>query len=389
MKTQILIVCMFLVFKNIAIGQKSDLTGNLCQGYYFTPEQGKAFLDQRSLNLGSQEQWQKRADSIKMLIIEGSEISKIPSHKLKIIKTKKYKFKDYTVENLAIETLPGVYLTGNLYRPVKSKSKNPGILYPHGHFREPYARFSEDSQKGCATLAKMGAVVFIYDMIGYGDNMQCNHKIPKALKLQLWNNLKALDYLTSLPEVDTTRIGITGASGGGTQTILTTAIDARIKVSVPVVMVSSHFFGGCVCESGMPIHKSTAIQTNNVEIAALAAPRPMLLVSDGTDWTQYNPNVEFPFLQKVYQLYGKTPFVENQHLPLEKHDFGPSKRKTMYIFFIKHLKLNQANIVGDFDLYEKNMEILSEEKLMVFTKSNPLPKNALHGDDQIMELLNR
>jgi dienelactone hydrolase len=140
-------------------------------------------------------------------------------------------------------------------------------------------------------------------MLGYEDSKQCSHDIVSSLKLQTINSIRALDFLLELPSIDKNRIGITGESGGGTQTFLLSALDSRIKVSVPAVMVSAHFFGGCQCESGMPIHKKGIdYQTNNVEIAALTAPRPMLMISDGADWTQNTPKVEFPFLQKIYAL---------------------------------------------------------------------------------------
>ena len=132
----------------------------------------------------------------------------------------------------------------------------------------------------------MGAVVFAWDMYGSGEDTQHTHHSPDALAFQCYNGIRILDFISSLDYVDTDRIGITGASGGGTQTFLISALDDRISVSVPTVMVSAHFYGGCVCESGMPIHKSGDFETNNVEIAASIAPKPLSIIGDGDDWTK-------------------------------------------------------------------------------------------------------
>lgn len=361
----------------------------LCQGAYFTEEQGRQFLDEHVP--ASLEQWKKRSEIIRDHLKEGMELqpAKLPAGLISapVIHSKKV-MDGYTVENVFFESLPGFYVTGNLYKPIRKQQSYAGILAPHGHWNNPVGRFRDQTQKRCAMLARMGAVVFVWDMIGQGDSKQVTHNLPKGLKLQTINSTKALDFLLSIPGVDPERIGMTGESGGGTQTFMLTALDNRIKVSVPCVMVSAHFFGGCSCESGMPVHKKGEYQTINAEIAALTAPRPMLLISDGDDWTKNNPKVEYPFIQKVYALYDKKDQVELVHLADEKHDYGPSKRKAMYIFMAKELKLDLSkakNKKGEID--ETPAKVLEQNELEVFNAAHPLPANAVEGDEAVTKLL--
>lgn len=361
----------------------------LCQGSFFTEAQGKEFLDQH--RPASLSEWQDRRTLIIEHLRSGMGLKKMPAPvSVTAIFHSRRIMKGYTVENFALETLPGYFVTGNLYRPVKQTAANPGILCPHGHFSNPDTRFNEATQERCANLARMGAIVLVWDMIGYGDSKQCSHAVPKALQLQTINSTRMLDFLLSFPEVDSSRIGITGESGGGTQSFLLTALDSRIKVIVPCVMVSAHFFGGCVCESGMPIHRQGSYQTNNTEIAAVAAPRPMLLISDGADWTRNTPSVEYPFLHNIYGLYGQRKLVENVHLPDEKHDYGPNKRKAMYRFMAKHLGLDLHQILnknGEID--ESAVQLLPESALSVFDAAHPIPANAVKGDAAVLALLEK
>ncbi|MBN1480219.1 acetylxylan esterase [candidate division KSB1 bacterium] len=362
----------------------------LCVGNHWTEQEGAARLQEFAARYATLDEWKSRADRIRRTILAGAELAPLPPKTpLNPVFRNERQHDGYSVVNVAFESRPGVFVTGSLYKPLSSEGTPwAGVLCPHGHWskKEDYGRFRADMQKRCATLAKMGAIVFAYDMVGYGEMAQVGwqHKHPKTLKLQLWNSIRALDFLLSLDTVNPGRIGITGASGGGTQTFLLTAVDERVTVSAPIVMVSAHFFGGCVCESGMPIHRSPDFQTNNVEIAACAAPRPMLLVSDGNDWTKNCPTNEYPYIQNIYKLYDAEDQVGFYHIPDEGHDYGYSKRVPMYVFFAKHLGLNILNVLGlDAKPNESFVTIESYDDLIVFDQDNPLPEHAVRSNDQV------
>ncbi|RCR69017.1 alpha/beta hydrolase family protein [Larkinella punicea] len=370
------------------VAQPNPDRPELRQGAYYSEPDGAKALQNCAIAYSDRASWEKRAAQIRQGIREGLKLPEKPAFApLNPIRHSLRKMDGYTVENVAFESLPGFYITGNLYKPAGISGKTAAVLCPHGHTANADARFVEQTQQRCITMAKMGAVVFVYDMLGYGDSKQCSHKLPEAAKLQTLNSIRALDFLTGLPEVDPERVAVSGESGGGTQTFLLTALDSRVKVSVPVVMVSAHFFGGCVCESGMPIHKRPTHETNNVEIAALAAPRPMIMISDGGDWTKNTPNVEFPHVQRIYGFYNAKNRVENVHLPNEKHDFGPSKRTAAYRFLALHLKLDLNKVMKDGHIDESPNVLLKPADLQVFTDANPRPANAVVGDDAVMALL--
>ena len=391
-KGTILLFILVTTLASLFFGLKSQ-EGELCQGYYQTEEQAKKQLDEFGQSFRTLSQWKKRAERIRRGILAGAGLPP-PSKKgpLKPIFHSKRVYRGYSVENVAFESLTGFFVTGNLYRPSSTAGKKAGILCPHGHFTpvDRGGRFRPDQQIRCANLAQMGALVFSYDMVGWGDSIQTTHDFPKVLALQLWNSIRAVDFLLSLEEVDPKRIDITGASGGGTQTFLLAAVDERIAVSVPVVMVSAHFFGGCNCESGMPIHRGPLHTTNNAEIAALTAPRTQLIISCGQDWTKNTPSVEFPYLQKIYHLFDSQDRVKNIHFLEEGHDYGPSKRSCMYEFFAEHLGLSLEALQNrdrPFSLDESQAVVEKTELMRVFDESHPRPSHSLRSDEDIAAAL--
>ena len=360
-------------------------------------EEGKKHLEKLLASYQSRQDWEARKAELRKCFLVQIGLNPLPRiTPLNPVYTVKRKYDGYTVENVGIETLPGVYLCGSLYRPAKGRGPFPAVLCPHGHFPNQdlnlYGRYRPDQQYRCATLARMGAVVFSYEMFAWGESLLQvsteDHRTGLALTMQTLNSMRVLDFLTSLPYVDPKRIGVTGASGGGTQSFLITALDDRISVSVPAVMVSSWFYGGCACESGLPFHSCTDLMTNNAEIAAMASPRPLLVISETSDWTKDVPEIEFPYLKKVYNLYNKPENVENVHIENEEHNYGITKRLAMYDFMARHLGLN-INAVKDKTgkIDESKVTIEKYEALLVFGKEGKLPATAVKGADKIKEVL--
>ncbi len=322
---------------------------------------------------------------------------------------------EYTVEKVFFESAPGFFVTGNLYRPKKITGKVPGVLFAHGHkenarlainpddkVRQDIADGAERFEKGghslyqsmCVQLARMGCVVWQWDMLGDSDSVQIARELVHGFKkqrpemnteqnwglfspqaeahlqsimgLQTLNAVRGLDFLLSLPEVDPARTAVTGSSGGGTQTMILAAIDDRIKLSFPVVMVSTAMQGGCTCESASLLR----VNTGNVEFAGLFAPKPQGM-NTADDWTKEMAVKGFPQLQKLYALYGakdKVFLLRGEHFP---HNYNAVTRSAFYTFLNRHFQLG-----FDSPVIERDFEPLMREQLSVWDNQHPAPKAA-------------
>jgi dienelactone hydrolase len=289
--------------------------------------------------------------------------------------------RDYSIEKVLLETLPGYYLGGNLYRPLRAAPPEgfPAILSPHGHW--DYGRLEHTTTASvparCINLARQGYVVFAYDMVGYNDTLQTPHDFGDKpieqlwgfgpLGLQLWNAIRAIDFVEALPGVNRRRIGVTGASGGATQTMMVQAVDDRIQFSAPANMVSFIMQGGSLCENAPNLR----IGTNNVEIASMMAPRPMFMAAATEDWTRHMMEEEYPAVRAVYDLYGKGDNVEALLLQAP-HNYNMANREAMYAFFGKHV----LGITDREKLRERSIHV---EKLqdMLALENRKLPDNAI------------
>ncbi len=328
--------------------------------------------------------WGKRAKYIREQILTGAGLMPMPEKTpLNARIFGRVERDGYTIEKVYFESFPGFFVTGNLYKPRGKKGPFPAVLNTHGHWENGRLANTElgSMPARCISFARQGYIAFLYDMIGYNDSFQLKHREDLTGQrehlwgisvggLQLWNSIRAVDFLLSLPDVDKDRIACTGESGGGTQTFMLASVDDRVKFFAPVNMISSTMQGGCVCENPPLVR----LDTNNMEIAALTAPRPMLMVSATGDWTVNTPTVEFPAVRSVYKLLGADDMLAYVQMKAE-HNYNKDSREAVYAFFGKW-------ILGDSNanhFKEQSFVAEKDEDLLVFG-SEPKPANALDAD---------
>ena len=340
----------------------------------------------------TKEEWQKKSESLRQQVRVANGL--LPEHEPSPLNAQIYgkiEHEDYTVEKVYFEAFPGFLTTGNLYRPIGKTGPFPGIVNPHGHWSRGRI---EDIERGsiparCINFAKQGYVAFAYDMVGYNDSgKQMEHRYGgendalwglSAMALQLQNGIRAIDFLQSLTDVDSERIGCTGASGGGSQTFILTAVDERIKVSAPVNMISATMQGGCICENAPNLR----LETSNLEIGALMAPRPLLLVSCTGDWTSKTPTVEYPAIKSIYSFFDAEDKIHQIQVDAE-HNYNLASREAVYAWFAKWLLG-----VDDTSSYkEVSYKVESDEDYLAFA-DRELPSHSLKQDEILPAWINR
>lgn len=273
----------------------------------------------------------------------------------------------YTTCNYALETLPGLYVCGTIYAPA-DRRKHALVVAPCGHWEG--ARYRPDQQLLLATLARMGAVAVDMDIVGWGESEgqigRDAHTAAYAMQLQvLWSKCVTDWILRTRRDIDPERIAATGGSGGATHALMLAVCDPRIRVLAPAVHLVSHFDGGCPCENGRPVTLAAGGSCMPEILAAAMAPRPVLTVSDGGDWTASYPALEFPYLQRIWSLYGAEEQVRNVHFADERHDFGPNKQRAVCEFLAAELGLDLSR--AD----ESRVELLPETALQCFRGAWP------------------
>jgi dienelactone hydrolase len=375
----------------------------------------------------SPQEWESRADQVRRIMRVTMGLWPLPTRTpLNAVIHGRIEQDDYTIDKVYFESVPEFFVTGNLYRPKGKSGRLPAVLSPHGHF--PGGRFIDEGLKAvrkkieadaeqhedggrsfmqsrCVLLARMGCVVFHYDMIGYGDCEQIPldvaHKFSgsraemkeppenglysasallngqNSLGLHTWNSIRALDFLESLPDVDPKRIAVTGGSGGGTQTFMLCAVDDRPLVSVPVVIVSADRQGGCVCENICGFR----IGTTNLEFNALHAPKPLLLIS-ADDASRTMPERGFPEMKQHYKMLGAEGNVELEALLQFPHNYNAVSRQAMAHFVNRHLKLGLAE-----PIVERPFKRLTKEDLTVWNEEHPRPKGGPGFERQLLDTL--
>jgi dienelactone hydrolase len=265
----------------------------------------------------------------------------------------------YRIRKLRFEVVPGFYSTALLYEPSKITGRIPAILNLLGH--EPEGIDVEYEQKRCINFAKRGIMALDLEFVGFGEltTPENAHDFASQLNLVGSNALgffylsmrRGLDYLSSLREVDSARIGVTGLSGGGWQTVILSALDPRVAVEVEVAGIGSresnltHPVDTDEIEEDAP---DLMQDQDYPELIALRAPRPTMVIHNGLDSCCFRAPLVKPYLydnvKPFFQIYGAADELAwGENLDPGTHNYQLENRERAYRFFSAHFKLPVSN----------------------------------------------
>jgi dienelactone hydrolase len=307
----------------------------------------------------------------------------------------------YVVEMLHYQSRPGLYVTGNLYRPADAKpgERLPAVFYVCGHSGRGRDGNKTAFQGHGIWFARHGYVCLVVDTLQLGEIAAIHHGTYNLNRwwwhsrgytpagVECWNGVRGIDYLISRPDVDPERIAVTGISGGGAATFWIAAADERVKVAVPVsgmadllAYVPNRVINGhCDC-----MFFYNTFEWPWTRIAALIAPRPMLFVNSDNDAIfpmDANERV-ISQLERLYSLYGAGDKVDAV-VSVGGHAYRQDLRQAIYRFINMHLKEDSRTVAdSEIDIVEdppaKVVHPLDPQKLRVFPRDSDIPKDQLN-----------
>jgi dienelactone hydrolase len=292
------------------------------------------------------EAWQRR---VRARLIRDLGLEELPREDLCVRTVRRARYETYALEQLTFESQPGVVVAASLYLPHAATSVRPvpAVLCVHGH-GPSYAlgRRTAQEQARAIGFARRGYIVLSVDMLGLGERAFMGHDhamhLPAAglslAGLLAWDNVRALDYLAARPEVDASRLGATGTSGGGNQTLYLAAVDERVQAAAPVCSVETYrdymSKWRCTCETVPNVLRYAEM----ADVLALAAPRAMLVVSGvrDTGFSIASARETFLSLRAVYEALGVPERAAMAEI-YSGHDYNRSMREAVYAWFDRWL----------------------------------------------------
>ncbi|HDN01618.1 MAG TPA: hypothetical protein ENF42_01445 [Candidatus Bathyarchaeota archaeon] len=345
--------------------------------------EAKRITDSSMKNIRDRDEWIKTEDERRKTFIDMLGLTKYVNlterPPLKATITGRLRREDYLIEKIHFQSLPRLYVTGNLYLPKRLEKPAPAVLYLCGHSLHQKHHYQAHARK----FAQLGFVTFIIETVQRGEIRGHHHGTYHygwfnwyslgytPAGVEVWNGIRALDLLEERREVDPERIGVTGISGGGAMSWFLAAVDKRVKVTAPVcgtATISSH-----VCKRTIEGHCDCMFWINSsmwdlTDVGALIAPRPLLIASAERDWIFDIESVRMIYrrLKKLYEILGSP---ENILLveTLGGHSYHERSRRLIFLWFLKHLMGVELSTeeVGDIDERPETQESLDDLKVFM------------------------